>query len=146
MFRRVRGRSLLGEQPTALQQPAAYQLGFSDAPVSVVLTKTNAGDPAALDGDGGNTWLQRLIRHPRVRRTAARVGRTTRRLWLRSARARHRPSPTRVWLLVPGGLDPNDPSGSSSSSVISPQSRWPGGLRCSSRADCTRTSREPWSQ
>ena len=38
-------------------------------------------------------------------------------------------------LSVPGGLDPNDPSGSSSSSVISPQSRWPGGFRCSSRAE-----------
>jgi hypothetical protein len=43
------------QRRSSIPNPAfVYQLGFSGAPVRVVSTKTNA----AVDGKGGNTWLQ----------------------------------------------------------------------------------------
>lgn len=124
--------------PTAIRM---YQMGLPDSPMRVVSTMTNAGDPPRTGRDGGSTWLLSRIPHSRVRRTAARAGWTKCRPWLRPVRARRLPSPTPARLSVPGGRDPKDPSGGSSSSVILSQSHWPGGFRCSSSAGCVRTSR-----
>jgi hypothetical protein len=115
-----------------------YQIGLSDDPHE---RRVAEDERRWSELEWGNTWLQQKIRHPEIRRAAARTDWTKGRPGFCSARARHGPSPTRVRLWVPGGLDPNNPSGGSCSSVISPRSRWRGGLGCFSRVGCVQTSR-----
>ena len=128
---------LKNDAPTA---SCVYQIGLPDDPdgryVDVLpLARRTPVIRPAVDCEGGTRGLNNRysILGSEGRRPA--VGWTKRRPWLRSARARHRPSQTRVRLSVPEGLQQKDPFGSDSSSAISPRSRWPGGFRCSSRAE-----------